>query len=396
MAASAATNPVGPYEEAELVTALYKEYADKLARYCRGLLGSGQEAEDAVQSTFVHAVQALRNGVVPECESAWLHTIAKHVCLAQLRSTGDRARRTSDVELETISAPEGADDDLARGLNAALASLPERQRRALFLREWLGLSSHEVAGRLGMRTSETYALLTRARRGMATALSATIGRGTAAINLGTLLLKLRALLFGGAAKTATTAAVVVAMAGGAVAVERAAVRDPAPGAAPRTVVETSFAGVTEPRLRIQGAAAAASPRPAISVPPRRSRPVASRGPSAPTATGERPSPAPAPEREPSPSGTTPTEASVPPTSTSPARATTPAAPKVDLGRTQAKIEALAPPELAALVPPLDETVDELVTPEVRQVVEAVDETLSSVTGVVPPPPPPSPVPPLLP
>ena len=124
MAASAATNPEGPYEAAEIVAALYQAHADRLTRYCRGVLGSAQEAEDAVQTTFVHAVQALRNGVVPECESAWLHTIAKNVCLNQRRSTTDRARYTTDVELETISAPEEWDDDLAHDLNAALAIAP--------------------------------------------------------------------------------------------------------------------------------------------------------------------------------------------------------------------------------------------------------------------------------
>ena len=95
MAASAATNPGGPYEAGEVVAGLYQAYADRLTRYCRGLLGSTQEAEDAVQTTFVHAVQALRNGVVPECECPRGCAPIAEEHLPQPTSVDDRSRAST-------------------------------------------------------------------------------------------------------------------------------------------------------------------------------------------------------------------------------------------------------------------------------------------------------------
>ena len=248
-----------------------------------------------------------------------------------------------------------------------------------------------------MRTPETYALLTRARQAMATALTVSTGRTTVAINLGSLLVKLRSLLFGGAAKTATTAVVVVAVtAGGAVVAERAA--DPGHGAgmtARAGVVQAATASVKQPsRPASDDPPAVAPARSAVSrqVIPRVS--VGSQGSIARAREESRPSPSSGPERQ-SPPAATPTGAAARSTSTSPAHTTTSVAPEIDLRRTKKRIQRLAPPELAGLVPPVDETVAELVPPEVTQVVESVDETLASVTGLLPPsPPPPPPVPPL--
>src|SRR6266550_8338405 len=58
--------------EADLTRALYEAYANQIFRYCLHQLGSREEAEDAVQSTFLNAFRGLKRGVVPELEAAWL------------------------------------------------------------------------------------------------------------------------------------------------------------------------------------------------------------------------------------------------------------------------------------------------------------------------------------
>lgn len=237
LAAAALPDPApapARYDE-QAIAALYARHADEVLRHCRRELDGRPEAEDAMQTTFVYAVRALQRGVVPESEVAWLHTIATNVCHAQRRSTAVRARHTAEVEVEAVATQEDdAAGGLAEGLNHALAALPERQRTAFFLREWLGLPSREVAKELGLRSNETYALLTRARQSMATALTTSIGRAGVAGHLVPLLFKLKLFLFGGAAKVAATATVLVAVAAGAgVAVERSTVDDPAPNPAAR-------------------------------------------------------------------------------------------------------------------------------------------------------------------
>jgi len=119
---------------------LYEEHADDLLRYCRRQLGSQTEAEDAVQTTFVCALRALRRGTVPENEAAWLTTIARNVCHWQRRTLARRGWQGGDVDLDTFAStsPEPGSYEALRGLDEALASIPEQQRRAIVLREWLG------------------------------------------------------------------------------------------------------------------------------------------------------------------------------------------------------------------------------------------------------------------
>ena len=114
-----------------------------------------------MQTTFLHAHRALEQGVVPELEYPWLHSIATNVCRGQLRTLARRGPLASELDLDTLPAPANREHELRElrsELAHALASLPETQRRALVLREWQGLESHEVASELGLSTTAAYAL----------------------------------------------------------------------------------------------------------------------------------------------------------------------------------------------------------------------------------------------
>jgi len=66
--------------------------------------------------------------------------------------------------LDEIAWAEDADDAISAEVQAAFAELPERQREALFLREWHGCSYAEIAEALGTSESAVETLLFRARR----------------------------------------------------------------------------------------------------------------------------------------------------------------------------------------------------------------------------------------
>jgi RNA polymerase sigma factor (sigma-70 family) len=157
----------------ETAARLFQEHSGWIYGYCLRLLRSPEEAEDALQATYLNACRSLKDGVRPQVDSAWLLRIAQNVCLTRLRSSGRRARleRVQDVELleETVAAPARHGDELI-GLTDALASLPEQQRRAILLREWQGLSYAEVAARLELTQSAVETLIFRARRSLAAAL----------------------------------------------------------------------------------------------------------------------------------------------------------------------------------------------------------------------------------
>jgi RNA polymerase sigma factor (sigma-70 family) len=318
---------------------LYAEYARRVEGYCRRQLGGRAEAEDATQTVFLYALRALRSGVVPENESAWLFTIAHNVCRTYWRGAA-RRRRAEDQRdpyvLEQVVAQRESDHDELFGLEDALSRIPESQRRAVLLREWHGLSYREIAQTLGTSAAAVEMLLFRARRSLAAELRGErpTMRAKALGGLGHLLTGLK-LLFGGApatAKIAAAAAVVATLsAGGAELAHRnmTVATHPSVG---RTAVSTPAA--SEP---VGHAAARAQSRvtrgrahgPSLSNPPVKEPAGPHRGAATPPApmTGSAPAP-PAAAGEASPSTPAPPDRAAPvaPTPTADAPASPPAAP----------------------------------------------------------------------
>jgi RNA polymerase sigma factor (sigma-70 family) len=207
-----------PAPEADLTRALYEQYANQIFRYCLHQLGSREEAEDAVQSTFLNAFRGIKRGIVPELESAWLFKIAHNVCLSRRRTTWRRGRIESpadfDIVEELAPAPSRRADELM-GLQDVLEQMPESQRRAILLREWQGLSYREIAEELELSQAAVETLIFRARRSLAAGLEQPPERKRRLVrgaDLGNILAGLKSLLLGGAtaAKVAATVAVVSA------------------------------------------------------------------------------------------------------------------------------------------------------------------------------------------
>src|SRR6478752_7030559 len=153
---------------------LYERYRSPVYRYCHNRLRTADEAEDAVQSTFLRAFTALQKGVVPECEVAWLYRIAHNVCLSRRLSAARRASVERPHDLEELSdrlaGPERERPEEIGGLTDALAGMPERLRRVILLREWQGLSYAEIAEALEVSVSAVETLVFRGRRHLAKAL----------------------------------------------------------------------------------------------------------------------------------------------------------------------------------------------------------------------------------
>src|SRR5215468_8867007 len=159
-------------ESTSLDSSQLEKHRTALTGHCYRMLGSPEEADDAVQET-------------------WLYSIATRVCLDAL---SDRARRirpmdlgavgTVHDELRTLAAaefiepvpdsevvPEDADpaerailrQSIRLAFMAALQHLPARQRAALLLMEVLGCSAAEVAATLDMSVPAVNSAIQRAR-----------------------------------------------------------------------------------------------------------------------------------------------------------------------------------------------------------------------------------------
>jgi RNA polymerase sigma factor (sigma-70 family) len=145
---------------------VFDRYHRGLLAFCRRMLTSDEEAEDAVQHTFMAAYRALRSSDRPIHLKAWLYTIARNRCLSILR-----ARREQVALDDGHAATDGLAADVdrraeLRGLLADLDQLPEEQRAALVLFE-LGDHTHdEIAEVLGVRRDKVKALVFQARESL--------------------------------------------------------------------------------------------------------------------------------------------------------------------------------------------------------------------------------------
>jgi RNA polymerase sigma factor (sigma-70 family) len=212
---------------------LFERHSRALYGFCLHRLGSREEAEDAVQTTFLNAFRGLQRGVVPEAEAAWLFKIAENVCLTRRRSAWRRGRVESPNDMQVLQevtpARQADRGDELIPLGDALAAMPENQRRAILLREWQGLSYKEISAEMDVSQSAVETLIFRARRSLANALETPTdarrraGQAGQAFNLASLLGWLKGLFAGG---TAAKVAIVAVAATGTAALAVADARHP--------------------------------------------------------------------------------------------------------------------------------------------------------------------------
>jgi RNA polymerase sigma-70 factor, ECF subfamily len=140
------------------------------------VLGDRAEAEDVAQEAMMRLWKAARDwrqdgGAEP---ATWLYRVVANLCVDRLR----RARR-----LDPLDDPDAAADstpgvearmvetERMAALDAALASLPERQRQAVVLRHIEGLSNPEVAMILDVGVEAVESLTARGKRALGAVLA---------------------------------------------------------------------------------------------------------------------------------------------------------------------------------------------------------------------------------
>lgn len=139
----------------------------------RRMLGDAAEAEDVAQEAML---RLWRNAATLELGPGgirpWLRRVVSNLSIDRIRSS----RRVS-VVAEVPEQPVAADQasgleaaDLSRRVQLALAALPERQRQALMLFHFEGMSQIEVGACLSVSDEAVESLLARARRTLKAAL----------------------------------------------------------------------------------------------------------------------------------------------------------------------------------------------------------------------------------
>jgi RNA polymerase sigma factor (sigma-70 family) len=141
----------------------FERHGAGILAFCRHMLGSREEAEDAVQHTFAAAFKALHGGEKRKIAlKAWLYTIARNRCVSVLRARREHPSELHELSTDGLSQQVERRAEL-RELLADVRELPEEQRAALLLAEAAGLSHADVAQVLGCEVRSVKGLVFRAR-----------------------------------------------------------------------------------------------------------------------------------------------------------------------------------------------------------------------------------------
>jgi RNA polymerase sigma-70 factor (ECF subfamily) len=159
---------------------LYRRYRDRITNHARRLLNDHAQAEEASQEVFLRLYQT-RDSYQPLSRfSTFIFRIATNYCLnvcarsehkllADSESAGHPVAECRPGQEEAV-----AQEQLRETLAHALAALPDKQRAALVLCHYEGLSYLEAAEALEVSESALKSLVHRARRTMIATLGSVI------------------------------------------------------------------------------------------------------------------------------------------------------------------------------------------------------------------------------
>jgi RNA polymerase sigma-70 factor, ECF subfamily len=171
---------------------LVNKYRQPVFNFIYRSLPEREEAADLAQAVFVQAWKAAPRYQVRSRFTTWLFTIARNLCLNELRRRGRHPVESLDAPIEGTDASRQRElaDTRSRGVtdsvlvhelearvDEAVADLPEAQRTALLLFKDEDLAYDEIGRVLGVSVSATKSLIHRARETLKRRLKAYLGTG---------------------------------------------------------------------------------------------------------------------------------------------------------------------------------------------------------------------------
>jgi RNA polymerase sigma-70 factor (ECF subfamily) len=157
---------------------LVGKYKQPIVNLMYRMIRDLDEAEDLAQNVFIRVFQSAPRYAVSAKFSTWIFTIARHLCLNEIRRRGRHRAESMEASLEhseddsprqypdaaAVSPPQAfLEGELEAKIQEALDELPGKQRLALALCREDELSYEEIAAVLGCSVSATKSLIHRGR-----------------------------------------------------------------------------------------------------------------------------------------------------------------------------------------------------------------------------------------
>ncbi len=173
---------------------LVQKYQSRLVGILRHLVSNTDQAEDLAQDVFLRIYRARKRYVPTAKFSTWLFTITHNVASTAL------SKRSRRKEVNLTHSPSGAmpsrpldtmakeksalmparlvaRDEMAEMMRSAIAQLGDRQRMAMLLSKFEGMSYLEIAETMDLSTQAVKSLLSRARLKLKTILEPYVENG---------------------------------------------------------------------------------------------------------------------------------------------------------------------------------------------------------------------------
>lgn len=156
---------------------LYERHYQSTINLAYRLLGDRDSAEDIAQEVFVKLYISPRSYGPRAKFSTWLYRVTYNACIDEMRKR--KTSPTAPAQWDTSPIPDAdvspesvaESNELAAVVKAAIASLPEKQRLAIALQKYEGLSYQEIADVLMTSVSAVESLLFRAKESLKNKLS---------------------------------------------------------------------------------------------------------------------------------------------------------------------------------------------------------------------------------
>lgn len=143
---------------------LYEKYRNLMYHVAYKILGSHQDAEDAVQQAFLSIIQNFEKFSLVACPKtrSFVVIITERKAIDLLRHRNRHGAAAFDEQFCGLAFPAPTEDPLAE----AMAKLPAQCREALLLRYDNGFTVREIAGLLEISESGVRKLLGRAKQAL--------------------------------------------------------------------------------------------------------------------------------------------------------------------------------------------------------------------------------------
>jgi len=151
------------------VRAFVGRKGSRMTALAQRMLGDAAEAEDVVQEVFMRVWKQAPTWQPGTARfDTWMHRVALNLCYDRLRRRREQVMAEPPEQVDEGPAPDAGllAADVGRRVDAALSTLPERQREAVVLCHFQALSNIDAAALMEISVEALESLLSRGRRAL--------------------------------------------------------------------------------------------------------------------------------------------------------------------------------------------------------------------------------------